>query len=119
MLGTALGFAISGKIPVVAGFSIFTTDRAWEFIRLACHDKINLKIITTHSGFVGADGSTHNALEDLSLMATLPNLTLLIPSDNIELEQILKYTFNIVATLYIRCQEDLILKFIIKIISSL
>ena len=102
MVGTAIGLAISGKVPVISGFSIFTTGRAWEFIRLACHDKINLKIITTHSGFIGEDGSTHNALEDLSLMATLPNLTLLIPSDNIELVQILKYAFNIVGTFYIR-----------------
>ena len=102
MVGTAIGLAISGKVPVISGFSIFITGRAWEFIRLACHDKISLKIIATHSGFVGEDGSTHNALEDLSLMATLPNLTLLIPSDNIELEQILEYTFNNVGTFYIR-----------------
>ncbi|MFO8017455.1 MAG: hypothetical protein R6U96_02370 [Promethearchaeia archaeon] len=59
MMGTAIGFAISGKIPVVSGFSIFTTGRAWEFIRLVCHDNLNVKIITTHGGFVGKDGSTH------------------------------------------------------------
>ena len=74
MLGTAMGFAISGKIPIVSGFTIFTTGKAWDFIRMACHDNLNLKIITTHGGIVGEDGSTHNALEDLSLMATLPNL---------------------------------------------
>lgn len=102
MLGTALGFAISGKIPVVSGFSIFTTGRAWEFIRLACHDKLNIKIITTHGGFVGEDGSTHNALEDLSLMAALPNLKIFIPSDNIELLKILEYSFNNVGPIYIR-----------------
>ena len=84
MLGTALGLAISGKVPVVSGFSIFTLGRAWEFIRLACHDNLNIKIITTHSGFVGGDGSTHNALEDLSLMCSLPNLKILNPSDNYE-----------------------------------
>ena len=80
MIGTALGFAISGKVPVVSGFSIFTTGRAWEFIRLACHDNLNIKIIATHSGLVGGDGSTHNALEDLSLMSSLPNLNILNPS---------------------------------------
>ncbi|HDZ17011.1 hypothetical protein LCGC14_2208390 [marine sediment metagenome] len=101
-LGTALGFAISGKIPVVSGFSIFTTGRAWEFIRLACHDNLNVKIITTHGGFVGPDGSTHNALEDISLMATLPNLNILIPSDNIELEKILDYAFDVKEPFYIR-----------------
>ncbi|MFX1477524.1 MAG: transketolase family protein [Promethearchaeota archaeon] len=102
MIGTALGFSISGKIPVVSGFSIFTTGRAWEFIRLACHDNLNLKIITTHSGFVGEDGSTHNAFEDLSLMATLPNLNVLVPSDNVELVKILEYSFNIKGPFYIR-----------------
>ena len=102
MLGTALGLAISGKTPVVSGFSIFTTGRAWEFIRFACHDNLNVKIITTHGGFVGEDGSTHNALEDLSLMAALPNLNILISSDNIELVEILEYIFNVEGPFYVR-----------------
>ncbi|MFW9970656.1 MAG: transketolase family protein [Candidatus Odinarchaeota archaeon] len=102
MLGTALGFAISGKIPVVSGFSIFTTGRAWEFIRFACHDRLNVKIITTHGGIVGEDGSTHNSLEDLSLMASLPNLTILVPSDNLELKKILEYVFKTDGTFYVR-----------------
>jgi len=102
MLGTALGFAISGKVPVVSGFSIFTLGRAWEFIRLACHDNLNIKIITTHSGFVGGDGSTHNALEDLSLMCSLPNLKILNPADNIELIEMLEYIFDAKGPFYIR-----------------
>ena len=102
MLGTALGFAISGKIPVVSGFSIFTTGRAWEFIRLTCHDNLDVKIITTHGGIVGEDGSTHNALEDISLMAALPNLTLLVPADNVELLQMLEYAINTKGPFYIR-----------------
>jgi len=102
MLGTALGLAISGKTPVVSGFSIFTTGRAWEFIRFACHDNLNVKIITTHGGFVGEDGSTHNALEDLSLMTSLPNLTVLVPSDNVELIKMLEFVFNTEGPFYIR-----------------
>ena len=102
MLGAALGFAISGKIPVVSGFSIFTTGRAWEFIRFAAHDNLNYKIITTHGGLVGEDGSTHNSLEDISLMATLPNMNILIPSDNIELVEILKHTFESEGPFYVR-----------------
>jgi len=102
MLGTALGFAISGKIPVVSGFSIFTTGRAWEFIRFACHDNLNVKIITTHGGIVGQDGSTHNALEDLSLMGSLPNINVLVPSDNIELIKILEFAFKTEGTFYVR-----------------
>ncbi|MFX0001886.1 MAG: transketolase family protein [Promethearchaeota archaeon] len=102
MLGTALGFAISGKIPVVSGFSIFTTGRAWEFIRFACHDNLNVKIVTTHGGIVGQDGSTHNALEDLSLMGSLPNITVLVPSDNLELVKILEFVFKTEGTFYVR-----------------
>ena len=102
MVGAAMGFAISGKIPIVSGFSIFTTGRAWEFIRLAAHDNLNIKIITTHSGFVGKDGSTHHALEDLSLMSTLPNLKVLIPLDNIELTQMLEYSIKTDGPFYVR-----------------
>jgi len=97
-----LGFAISGKIPIVSGFSIFTTGRAWEFIRLACHDNLNIKIITTHGGFVGKDGSTHHALEDLNLMTPLSNLTILIPSDNIELKSMLSLALKTEGPFYIR-----------------
>jgi transketolase len=106
MLGSALGLAISGKTPIVSGFSIFTTGRAWEFIRFACHDNLNLKIITSHGGIVGEDGSTHNALEDLSIMSTLPNLSVLVPSDNIELIQILDYSLNTRGPFYIRLPRD-------------
>ena len=102
MTGVALGFAISGRIPVVSGFSIFLTGRAWEFIRLACHDNLNLKIVATHGGVVGEDGSTHNALEDISLMASIPNINILIPSDNIELTQILGHAVNNYGPYYIR-----------------
>ncbi len=106
MMGVALGFAISGKIPIVSGFSIFTTGRAWEFIRFACHDNLNVKIITTHGGIVGEDGSTHNALEDFSLMTSLPNLTVIVPSDNLELIKILEYAFNTEGPFYIRLPRD-------------
>ncbi len=102
MLGAALGFAISGKTPVVSGFSIFTIGRAWELIRFACHDNLDIKIITTHGGIVGEDGSTHNSLEDLSMMSSIPNLTVLVPADNIELLQILKYVFTNRGPFYIR-----------------
>ncbi|MFW9936253.1 MAG: transketolase family protein [Candidatus Thorarchaeota archaeon] len=102
MLGTAIGLAISGKIPIVSGFSIFTTGRAWEFIRIACHDKLNVKIISTHAGFVGEDGSTHNALEDLSLMTSLSNLNVLVPADSKELIEIFNYLLEINGPFYVR-----------------
>lgn len=102
MLGVAIGFAISGKVVFTSGFSVFTTGRAWEFIRMVCHDNLNVKIVVTHSGLVGEDGSSHNALEDLSLMATLPNLTVLAPADNNELIQMLESAVNVKGPFYIR-----------------
>ena len=102
MVGIAMGLSISGKIPIVSGFTIFTTGRAWEFIRMVCHDNLNLKIVTTHGGIVGEDGSTHNSFEDLSLMAALPNLKILIPADNIELVQILDFMLKNEGPYYIR-----------------
>jgi len=102
MVGAALGFAILGKTPVISGFSIFTTGRAWEFIRLACHDNLNLKIIGTHGGVVGEDGSIHNAFEDLSLMTTLPNLKVIVPADEIELIQTLNFALKNEGPYYIR-----------------
>ena len=101
-VGSALGFAISGKIPIVSGFSIFTTGRAWEFIRLACHDNLNVKIVATHGGFVGGDGSTHNALEDFSLMSILPNMSVLVPLDHIELIEMLKFAIQNQGPFYMR-----------------
>ena len=101
-LGSALGLAISGKIPIVSGFSIFTTGRAWEFIRLACHDNLNVKIVATHGGFVGEDGSTHNALEDFSLMSILPNMSVLVPLDHIELKEMLKFAIQNHGPFYMR-----------------
>ncbi|MBN1215991.1 MAG: transketolase family protein [Candidatus Lokiarchaeota archaeon] len=102
MIGASMGFAISNKMPIVCGFSLFTTGRAWEFIRLACHDNLNIKFITTHGGLVGGDGSTHSALEDLSLMACLPNLNVIVPGDNIEIVKVLEYAFRIPGPFYIR-----------------
>ena len=101
-MGVAIGFAISGMMPIISGFSIFNTGRAWEFIRLICHDNLNVKIITTHAGFVGEDGSTHHALEDLSLMGILPNLNVFVPIDGIELTQMLNDAFNSKGPFYIR-----------------
>lgn len=106
MVGIAMGFAISDKIPIVSGFSIFTTGRAWEFIRLTSHDNLNIKFITTHGGLVGKDGSTHHALEDLSLTCSLPNMNVLVPSDNVELVEMLNFAIKYNGPFYIRLPRE-------------
>ena len=67
MLGTAAGFALSGKIPFVSSFAVFACGRAYDQIRNSiCYPNLNVKICATHSGItVGEDGATHQMLEDI------------------------------------------------------
>ena len=70
MMGTAAGFAAAGKIPVASTFAVFAAGRAFEQIRNSiCYPNLNVKICATHAGLtVGADGGSHQAVEDLSLI---------------------------------------------------
>ena len=83
MMGTAAGFAAAGKIPVASTFAVFAAGRAFEQVRNSiCYPNLNVKICATHAGLtVGADGGSHQAVEDISLMRTLPNMTVINPAD--------------------------------------
>lgn len=89
LIGTAAGLATTGKIPFASSFAMFATGRAFEIIRNSvCYPQLNVKIAATHSGLmVGEDGATHQALEDLSIMRTLPNMVVLSPADAVETKQ--------------------------------
>jgi len=89
LMGTSAGLATAGKIPFASTFAMFATGRAFEIIRNSiCYPKLNVKIAATHSGLtVGEDGATHQALEDISLMRSLPNMIVLSPADAIEAKQ--------------------------------
>ncbi len=86
MIGIAAGLAASGKVVFASTFGVFATGRCWEQIRLACaYPKLNVKICATHCGItVGEDGASHQALEDMAIMRTLPNMTVLCPADAYE-----------------------------------
>jgi transketolase len=88
LMGTAAGFAASGKIPFASTFAVFATGRAFEQIRNSiCYPKLNVKIAATHAGLtVGEDGATHQAIEDLAIMRALPNMTVICPADSVETE---------------------------------
>ena len=75
LVSTAAGMATTGLIPVVVGFSMFVSEKPFEQIRQAiAYPNLNVKIIATHSGLcVGQDGATHQALEDIAVMRSLPN----------------------------------------------
>ncbi len=83
MMGTAAGFAASGKTVLVSTFAIFATGRCWDQIRQSiAYPKFNVKIVASHAGItVGGDGASHQIAEDIALMRTLPNMTVVIPAD--------------------------------------
>lgn len=86
MIGTAAGLATCGKIPFASTFAIFATGRAYEQIRNSvAYPKLNVKIAATHAGItVGEDGATHQSIEDISLMRSIPNMVVINPSDDVE-----------------------------------
>lgn len=86
MIGTAAGLATCGKIPFASTFAIFATGRAYEQIRNSvAYPKLNVKIAATHAGItVGEDGATHQSIEDISLMRSIPNMVVVNPSDDVE-----------------------------------
>lgn len=86
MIGTAAGLSTCGKIPFASTFAVFATGRAFDQIRNSvCYPNLNVRIVGTHSGIsVGEDGGTHQAIEDIALMRSLPNMTVIHPSDDVE-----------------------------------
>ena len=86
MIGIASGLAASGKIVFASTFGVFATGRCWEQIRLGvAYPKLNVKIVATHCGIsVGEDGASHQALEDMAIMRTLPNMVVVAPADAYE-----------------------------------
>ena len=104
LIGTAAGFAAAGKIPLASTFAVFATGRAFEQVRNSvCYPKLNVKICATHAGLtVGADGGSHQAIEDISLMRTLPNMTVINPADAKEAESAVLAAIDYQGPVYIR-----------------
>ena len=86
MIGIASGLAASGKTVFASTFAVFATGRCWEQIRLAvAYPKQNVKIVSTHCGIsVGEDGASHQGLEDISIMRSIPNMVVISPADAYE-----------------------------------
>lgn len=83
LIGTAAGFATCGKIPFASTFAMFASGRAFEQIRnTVAYPKLNVKIAPTHAGIsVGEDGGSHQSIEDISLMRSIPGMVVLSPAD--------------------------------------
>jgi len=88
----ASGLAKEGKIPFIGSYGVFITGRNWEQLRTTvCYNNFNVKIADAHAGIsVGADGATHQALEDITNLYYLPNMHLTIPCDALETEKVTK-----------------------------
>ena len=108
LITTSAGLALSGKIPFASAFAVFITGRAYDQIRTSvCYQHANVKIIGTHGGItVGEDGATHQALEDVSLMRGLPNMTVIVPADCNECEQAMEYALEHNGPVYIRVARN-------------
>lgn len=83
MMSLAAGLSLAGKIPFVSTYGVFCTGRAWDQLRTTvAYANLNVKVGSGHGGVsVGADGATHQALEDISITRTIPNVTVIVPAD--------------------------------------
>lgn len=104
MISTAAGMSTCGKIPYASTFAVFAAGRAYDQIRNSvCYPKLNVKICATHAGVtVGEDGATHQMIEDISLMRTLPNMTVLSTSDDVQTKWAVKEISKINGPVYLR-----------------
>ena len=104
MVGVAAGLASTGKIVFASSFAMFLAGRAFEQIRNSiCYPKLNVKVCATHAGLtVGEDGASHQAIEDISLMRSVPNMVVINPADDIETEAAIKAVAEMEGPCYVR-----------------
>lgn len=104
LMGTAAGLAASGKIPFASTFAVFASGRAFEIIRNSiCYPKLNVKVCATHAGItVGEDGASHQAIEDIAIMRSLPNMVVLNPADAVSTKALLKEIVEYEGPVYVR-----------------
>ena len=108
LVTVASGMAKMGKIPFAASYAMFSPGRNWEQIRTTiAYNDVPVKIVGSHAGVsVGADGGTHQALEDIALMRVLPNMIVLSPCDAIEAKNATIAAAAINKPVYIRLARD-------------
>ncbi len=104
----AAGFGVSGKIPFISSYAIFSPGRNWEQIRTTiAYNDSNVKIAGHHAGIsTGADGATHQATEDIALMRSMPNMKIIVPCDAIEAEKATLAVSKIWGPAYLRFSRN-------------
>jgi len=103
-MNVAAGLAMAGKIPFVSTYAVFVTGRALDQIRTTvCYSNLNVKIVGAHGGIsVGPDGATHQALEDVAIMRSLPNMTVIVPCDYYETKKAISWSASHLGPCYVR-----------------
>lgn len=104
MAGIGAGLAATGKVPFISSFAMFASGRAFEQIRNSiAYPHLNVKIGATHGGIsVGEDGATHQCNEDFALMRSLPGMTVVCPSDDVEACAAVKAAYAHEGPVYLR-----------------
>lgn len=104
LVGIAAGLALTGKIPVIASFSVFLLMRACEQVRTdVCYPKLNVKMVGTAGGFsFGLGGVTHATTEDLAIARAFPNLTVVAPADYAETAQAMRAAIRLAGPVFLR-----------------
>ena len=104
MVTIAAGLAASGKIPFASTFAVFVPGRCFDQVRVSiAQSSLNVKLVVTHGGLsVGEDGSTHQAIEDLALITSMPTFTVIVPADGTETAQVVRTAAALQGPVYIR-----------------
>lgn len=104
MVGIAAGIASTGKVPFCSSFAMFAAGRAFEQVRNSVgYPHLNVKIGATHAGIsVGEDGASHQCNEDIALMRTIPGMTIINPSDDVEAKAAVEAAYKMDGPVYLR-----------------
>ncbi len=104
MMSAAAGLATMGKIPFVSTFSVFATKRACDQVSISiAYPKLNVKICATHSGItLGEDGATHQAVEDVAIMRSIPDIAVFSPADAVEAGKVIETAAEYDGPCYVR-----------------
>ncbi|MFN2302171.1 MAG: transketolase family protein, partial [Anaerolineales bacterium] len=107
-VGLAAGLAYLGYKPLIAGYAMFVAGKAWEpFRNSIAYPNLNVKLVGTHAGInVGPDGVTHQAIEDIALMRSIPNVHVYVPADANQVLPALRRALNIEGPVYIRLERE-------------
>lgn len=104
MIDVAAGLSITGRIAYTASFAVFGVGRCYDQIRnTVCDSNLNVKICPTHAGItVGEDGATHEMLEDIAIMRTLPHMHVFVPADYYSAQAAIRLAAEIEGPVYVR-----------------